>query len=264
MLVTSPLWSRISPEAAALPVGVLQGVGRIWAQTAVGFGCLVIAPRLARWARRARPRDPAPDARRDPGRAALAAGHRPRADPRGRHRRRRRRAPPHRAGPPRRRPAATHLPRAQPRDGPLRPGHRRPAGDAPGHRGGPRRGQAGARGAARLRPRAAPRRPRRARAGCRAVGHRRPLAGADEPARAARPAPSAHPRGRRLLRRVGGPDQRRPALGSHVGDGPGHLGRAAPRRRGGRQRAGRRRDRCGIRPHRTEPTGWPPSTAPSP
>lgn len=48
VLVTSPLWSRISPEVAALSGGVLQGVGRIWAQTAVGFGCLVIAPRLAR------------------------------------------------------------------------------------------------------------------------------------------------------------------------------------------------------------------------
>jgi signal transduction histidine kinase len=48
VLVTSPLWSRISPEVAALSGGVLQGVGRIWAQTAVGFGCLVLAPRLAR------------------------------------------------------------------------------------------------------------------------------------------------------------------------------------------------------------------------
>ena len=48
VLVTAPLWSRISPETAALPVGVLQGVGRIWVQTAFGFGCLVIAPRLAR------------------------------------------------------------------------------------------------------------------------------------------------------------------------------------------------------------------------
>ncbi len=49
VLVTSPLWSRVSPEVVALPGGLLQGLGRIWASTAVGFGCLVLAPRVARW-----------------------------------------------------------------------------------------------------------------------------------------------------------------------------------------------------------------------
>ena len=49
VLVSSPLWARVSPEVAALPGGVLQGVGRIWTSTAVGFGCLLLAPRLARW-----------------------------------------------------------------------------------------------------------------------------------------------------------------------------------------------------------------------
>ena len=49
VLVTSPLWSRISPEVVALPGGLLQGVGRIWVSTAVGLGLLAIAPRAARW-----------------------------------------------------------------------------------------------------------------------------------------------------------------------------------------------------------------------
>ncbi len=49
VLVTSPLWSRISPDVVALPGGQLQGVGRIWVSTAVGFGLVVIAPRAARW-----------------------------------------------------------------------------------------------------------------------------------------------------------------------------------------------------------------------
>jgi len=49
VLVSAPLWSRISPELAALPGGVLQGVGRIWTTTAFGFGCIVVAPWMARW-----------------------------------------------------------------------------------------------------------------------------------------------------------------------------------------------------------------------
>ena len=48
VLVTSPLWARISPEVLALSGGLLQGVGRIWVSTAVGFGLLVLAPHAAR------------------------------------------------------------------------------------------------------------------------------------------------------------------------------------------------------------------------
>ena len=87
-------------------------------------------PTAGPWARRARPRDPAPDARRDPGGAALAARHRPRADPRGRHRRGRRRAPPDRARPARRRAAAAGIAGHEPGHGPDRSGRPTPAGAA--------------------------------------------------------------------------------------------------------------------------------------
>ena len=186
VLATSPLWAR-SPRVVACPAAS--------SRVSVASGCRppsasasCLAPRAARWLAALDIAIVRPMLGETRGEQLVAAGHRPRADARRRHRRGRRRTSPHRARPPRRRPAAAHLPRAQPRHGALRARPGRAARDATGHRGGARRGQAGARRAARLRPRTAPRGARRARARRRPVGDRRPLAGADEPARAARAA----------------------------------------------------------------------------
>ena len=89
VLVTSPLWSRISPDVVALPGGQeLQGVGRIWVSTAVGFGLVVIAPRAARWLAALDLAILRPMLGETRGEQLVAAGHRARADARRGHRRR--------------------------------------------------------------------------------------------------------------------------------------------------------------------------------
>ena len=48
VLASSPVWVRLGPGGAAIG-GTLQGVGSVWGAAAVGVGCLLLAPRAARW-----------------------------------------------------------------------------------------------------------------------------------------------------------------------------------------------------------------------
>jgi len=48
VLLTAPLWARVPDAAAGTPTGILEGVGRIWGATVVGFLAILLAPRLAR------------------------------------------------------------------------------------------------------------------------------------------------------------------------------------------------------------------------
>jgi signal transduction histidine kinase len=48
VLAASPVWRTVGAESTTAPGGVLQGVGRIWGATVLGFVLIWLAPRLAR------------------------------------------------------------------------------------------------------------------------------------------------------------------------------------------------------------------------
>ena len=249
VLAAAPLWARVGAAATSSPTGVLEGVGRIWGATVIGVGAILLAPRLSRVLAAldlaiVRPMLGATRGEQLSPRVTQLEQTRAGVIDAADAERRRIERDLHDGAQQRLVSLALNLGMARRRSTPDAPTETRRAIEEAHDEA--KQALAELRGFVRgLHP--AVLAERGLDAALSAIVARSPVPTSLHVLLAQPPA--AHPRGRRLLRRRRGPDQRREALRGHRGVRARHVRRAAARRRGQRQRSRRRDDRCRLGPH---------------